>query len=133
MGLSRSQLEFVEFESGGNRASHEAPRTQGLRALPDAGRHDELWFFAGGDVGAKKATGNAAVFLCRKRQTRAGIKVPDLGGVDAMPVGPFALPQQIVDGRRCRAAVRRARIAEGFTEIPALRMGTERQRLDDVL
>ena len=65
-------------------------------------------------------------------QRRAGMEVPRLRRIDAMPVRALAARQQEIDRGRGSAAVDRRRIAERLAEMPALRMRREGEHADDV-
>ncbi len=71
---------------------------------------------------------------CRdlKHQWRAGITMPDFGGINAMPVRALAARQQKIDRGRSGAAVDLPRIAERLAEMTAFRMRLELEQPDDV-
>jgi hypothetical protein len=60
-----------------------------------------------------------------ERQRAAGMEVPDLDGIDPMPVRALAAREQEIDRGRKRASVDRAGMAEGFAKMAALRMRLE--------
>ena len=100
------------------------PRTRGydgLRPLP------------GTEVGAERiVVDDLALVADPELQRRAGVPVPDLGGVDAMPVRNVLALEQVVDRGRVRAGARDV-IAEGLA-IPAARgMALELEKSDDVV
>jgi hypothetical protein len=69
-------------------------------------RHDSLRARAGGKIGPQRYVLDAA----RRRRNfelkrRAGIPVPDFGGVDAVPMRTLAVREQKINRRRCGAAV----------------------------
>jgi hypothetical protein len=58
-----------------------------------------------------------------KRQRAAGVKMPDLDRVDAMPVRALAARQQEIDRGRNRASVLiKARVAKGLAKMSAFGM-----------
>ncbi len=65
-------------------------------------------------------------------ERRAGVIVPDLDGVDAVPVRALAARQQEIDRGRGGAAVDHAGIAEGLAVVAAFGMRLEIERADDV-
>ena len=67
-----------------------------------------------------------------KLERRAGVIMPDLDRVDAVPARAFAACQQEINRRRGGAAVNDTRIAEGLAIMPALGVRRERERADDV-
>ena len=74
--------------------------------------------------GVAKAVGatRAPVLGDAQFERRARVEVPDLGGVDAVPVRGLALGQQIEDrGHRAAAAVLGG-VAEGLAKVAALRV-----------
>src|SRR5262249_56798516 len=65
---------------------------------------------------------------------RARVVVPDLGGIDAMPMRAFAQRQKEIDRSRGRAGTvcDGAAIAEAFAEMSAFRMWREAEQVDHV-
>jgi hypothetical protein len=51
--------------------------------------------------------------------------MPDLSGIDPVPVRTFALPEQIVDGGRGGTVFHLAWVAKGLAKIAALGVGHE--------
>ena len=73
-------------------------------------RHDRLRQFAGGEIGAEPDAALAAVIGDLQGQRAAGVIVPDLDRVDAMPVRALAARQQEIDrGGAARGRWRRTR------------------------
>jgi len=100
-------LEPPEFESGRHGATDQRPVTGGLRALPGIRRHDRLRPLAGREIGTERHQMRcAAVMGDLQHQRTAGIVMPDLDGIDAMPVRTIAAREQEIDrGRISPAAV----------------------------
>ena len=96
------QLELRKLESGRNGAADQCPVAAALGCLPGVRRHDRLRHFAGREVGAELYAALAAVISDLQRQRRAGVIVPDLDGVDAMPVRALAARQQEINRGRSR-------------------------------
>src|SRR5262245_14621708 len=96
-------------------------------------RHDGLRLLAGGKVGLKPDGRGAAVRADAKHQRRAGIPMPGLDRVDAMPMRALAAPEQKIDCGRSGTAFDHSRIAERFAEMSAFRMRLEIEQADDVL
>ena len=84
------------------------------------------------DIGAEPEHFFLGAVNQRQFQRRAGVVVPDLHRVDAVPMRSFAVRQQIQDRGRGRAAVDLPRIAEGFAVMAAFRMRLELKRADHV-
>src|SRR5512147_2143465 len=69
----------------------------------------------------------------RQGERAAGVVVPDLGGIDAMPVRALAARQQEVDRGRRRAAIAAiSRIAKRLAKMATLRMRLEIEPRDDL-
>ena len=102
-------------------------------ACQASGRHDRLRLLAGRDVGAEPKTPLPVIVGDLQGQRAAGVIVPDLHRIDAMPVRAFAARQQKIDRGRARAAVGvRAGIAKRLAIMPAFRMRLEFEPRDDV-
>ena len=105
------QLKSGERKSRRDRAAEQRPVAEALRRLPGARRHDGLRLLAGGEVAAEPDS------LDRRRdlaaisssERRAGVEVPDLGGIDAVPMRALAARQQEIDRGRGGAAARPSR------------------------
>lgn len=68
-----------------------------------------------------------------KHQRAAGVKMPDLDRVDAMPVRAFAAREQEIDRGRNGASIRiEARVAKSFAKMPAFGMRLEVKPRHDV-
>src|SRR5437868_3865295 len=66
-------------------------------------------------------------------QRTAGVVVPGLGGIDAVPVRTLTARQQEIDRRRSSAAVALvAHIAKRLAKMAALRMRLELESRDDL-
>ena len=79
-----------------------------------------------------RSTGPWSLATNVERQRRAGVKMPDLHRVDAMPMRALAAREQEIDRGRGRAAVDHAGIAEGLAEMPAFGMRLEIKEADHV-
>ena len=101
----RRQLEFRKIESRRDGASDQRPVAGAFGRLPGMRRHDRLRHFAGGEIGSEPEAALAAVIGDLQGQRAAGVIVPDLDGIDAMPVRALAARQQEIDRGRTRAAV----------------------------
>src|SRR6202158_4157746 len=128
----RRQLEALEREAGRDRAAGKRPIAEAFRRLPRARRHRDLRNLAAGEIGAKADDFFLGAVDHRQLQRRAGVIVPDLDRVDAVPVRALAARQQEQDRGRSGAAVDRAGIAEGLAVVPAFRMRLEIERTDDI-
>src|SRR5665213_3193824 len=106
------QLEAVEGKAGRDRAADQGPVAEGFRRLPGARRHRELRHLVAVDVGAEPDDFFFRAVHHFELERRAGVIVPDLGGVDTMPVRALAARQQEIDRGGGGAAVDDARIAD---------------------
>ena len=68
-----------------------------------------------------------------EKQRRAGVKMPELGRVDAVPGGALARLQQVVDGGGEGAAVRAGRVAERLAEMAALGVRHKSEQPNDLV
>src|SRR5687767_2995300 len=59
--------------------------------------------------------------------------MPDFRGIDAVPAGDFAGPQEIIDRRRAGAPAVFFAVAEGLAEVAALGVGLEAEQADDIV
>src|SRR5262249_39628336 len=102
--------------------------------LPGAHRHNSLRPFAGGEIGAERHRVRRAAFMGDLQgQRRAGVVMPDLDRIDAMPVRAVAAPEQEIDRGRMRAAIAvDGLVAEGLAIVAALRMRPELETRDDL-
>src|SRR6516165_11319802 len=116
-----------ELERRRDRASDQRPVAGGLGALPGGCRHDRLWPLARGKIGPELHRVLAATLMCDLEIERAaGIVVPDLGGIDSMPVRAVAARQEVVDRGGTRAAARVAvRVAKRLAIVTAFGMRPE--------
>ena len=101
----RRQFEFRKIETRRDRASDQRPVAGAFRGLPRLRRHDRLRHFAGGEIGTEPDAALAAVIGDLQRQRVAGVVMPDLHRIDAMPVRALAARQQEIDRGRARAPV----------------------------
>ena len=123
------------------RCSRPASNRRSLRGLPAPGRHDSLGTLARRQIRAEHEAANRSGLGVGdlQHQRRAGVKMPDLGGVDAVPVRAFAARQQEIDrGRRGPPApripgyARKGGIAKRLAEMAALGMRTQVEQPDDI-
>src|SRR4030081_2276763 len=82
----RRQLEFSKLDSGSNRAANQGPVAVALGRLPRMRRDNSLRRFTGGEIGAKLHAALSIVVSDLQRQRIARVIMPDLDGIDAMPV-----------------------------------------------
>ena len=100
----RRQFEFREFKSRRDGASRQRPVAAASGGLPCLRRNDRLRHFARGEIGTKS---NAAPIIAigdMQGQCAAGVIVPDLDRVDAMPMRSSMARQQEIDRGRQRAS-----------------------------
>ena len=91
----RRQLELRKLESRRDRAADQRPVAAAFRRLPGARRYERLRLFAARDITAERdRLLRAAVLRNPQGQRRAGIMVPHLDGVDAVPMRALAARQQ---------------------------------------
>jgi hypothetical protein len=129
----RRHLEFGKLKAGRDRASDERPVARRSCCLPRVRRDDSLWALAGDKIVAQLNHLVAPVCCDFKFERRAGVKVPDFGGIDAVPLRAFpAREQKINRGRRGTAAIDLAYIAEDLAEMSTLRMRLQIQQSDDL-
>src|SRR5690606_23075571 len=85
------ELEAGEAEAGCHRAADQGPVAEARRRLPPAGRHDLLRPLPVLEIRAETALlACAAVRRQGKPERGTRIPVPDLGGIDAVPVRALA-------------------------------------------
>ena len=89
---ARRQFETRKIEARRDRAADERPGAEAFRSLPGAGRHDRLRALASRQIGTKLHALDRASLARRNLECkrRARVVVPDLGGIDAMPMRAFA-------------------------------------------
>src|SRR6266481_6647787 len=90
----RRQLERCKIKSGRDRAADQGPVAAAFGGLPGVRRHDGLWQFAGREIRAEPETPLPVVIRSLQCQRAAGVIMPDLDRVDAMPVRALAARQQ---------------------------------------
>ena len=96
--VAMRHLEIPELESRRDRAPDQRvlPTTAG--GLPDAAGHDDLRRLAQTEVAAEaQVAGRATVVAHRKLERRAVIVMPDLVGIDPVPMRALAGLQQEED------------------------------------
>ena len=128
------ELEALEFETRRDRAAHQRPVAEAFGCLPDMRRHHRLRAFAGREIGAERDALDRTVAARGdlEPQRAAGVVVPDLGGVDPVPVRALAARQQKIDRGRVRRGRSRACVAMRLREVTALGMRLEAQQPDDL-
>ena len=95
-------------------------------------RHDGLGLLADAEVAAEpQITDGSAVVAHRKFERRAGVMVPDLVGIDPVPVRAFAGFQQEIDRRAGAASGTWS--SEGLDEMTALGMRPQPELRNDFL
>src|SRR6202790_1481084 len=128
----RRQFESRKIETRRDGAAAKRPITERLHRLPGMSRHDRLRALAGGEIAAERQALDASRRRRDfKRQRRAGIPMPNLDGVDPVPVRALAAPEQKIDRGRRRARSRHLlQIAKRLAKISALRMRLEIEKPD---
>src|SRR3569832_684943 len=99
------QFEARKFKSRRDRASNQRPVSRSFRSLPGVRRHDRLWRLAGGKIRPEPHAARAVAVRNPQGQCIAGMVVPYLDGIDAMPVRTLASGLQFVDRGGARTAV----------------------------
>ncbi len=101
--------------------------------LPGLSRHDGLRLFAGREIGAERqALDTSRLGGDFERKRRAGVPMPDLDRIDAVPVRALAASEQKIDRGRSSAAVALPARRESFAEMPALRMRLKVEQPDHI-
>src|SRR6185312_4005290 len=91
----RRQFEALELEGGRHRAADECPQPERTRRLPDMSRRDSLRQLANAEVTAQPQVPYLVAIVAQRQLERsAGVMMPDLVGIDAMPVRALACLQQ---------------------------------------
>src|SRR5690606_20620963 len=100
----RSEFEAGEIEGRRDGTPDQGPVAKRACGLPDPARDDDLRRLAQTEVAAEaQVPGRASIVAHREFERRAVVVVPDLVGIDAMPVRALAGLEQEED-RRARAA-----------------------------
>ncbi len=81
-----SKFKSFELKTGRYGASDQRPVPRRFRGLPSAGRHNSLGLLAAKDVRAKRDTNALPTVIDVKPYGSTGMKVPNLGRVDAVPM-----------------------------------------------
>src|ERR1700680_8358 len=84
------KLEFCKIESRRDRASHQRPVAGAFGSLPRFYGDNGLRHFARGEIGTEPDAALTAVVGNLQAQRLASVVMPDLHGVDAMPVRALA-------------------------------------------
>ncbi len=128
----RANSKRCKIESGRDGAADQRPVASAFGGLPRMSRNDRLRLLVRRQVGAKSDHALTIVVSDPQRQRFAGVVVPDLDRIDAVPVRALALCQQEVDRRRGRAsAINNSRIAKCFAIVPAFGMRLQPEARDD--
>lgn len=128
----RRKLEAIEFERRRDRAADEGPGTKRTRGLPLEWLDDELRTLTGAQVGPQDPPPSRLSFDAGLELERcAGVEVPDLGGVDAMPMRTLASLEQEVN-RRSGATRIASIVPPSFDVVATFGMRAKPERLDDV-
>ena len=101
----RRQFELRKIESRRDGASDQRPVAGAFGGLPCVRRHDRLRHFAGGEIGTEPDAALAVIVGNLQRQRAAGVIMPDLHRIDAMPMRALAARQQEIDRGGARASV----------------------------
>jgi hypothetical protein len=97
-------------------------------------RHDRLRCFAASEIGAKPDAAPAAPIGDFQGQRVAGVIVPDLHRVDAVPVRALASREKEKDrGGSCATAAIKARVAKCLAIVAAFRVRLQIEPRDYVL
>jgi hypothetical protein len=130
----RRKLEAVECKARRDGAAEKRPFAEGFGGLPGMRRNHRLRRFAGGKIGAEAQPDYGTARLGDGEfERRAGIPMPDLGGVDAMPMRALAAREQEIDrSREGAGAVAFSLVAEGLAEMSALGIRLQSQETDDI-
>src|SRR5258708_19191008 len=127
------QFEFCKIESGRNGASDQRPVAAALGRLPRLSGHDRLRLFAGAEMGTEPDRTPAAVIGDVQGQRAAGVIMPNLDCIDAVPVRALAVRQQEIDRRRCGASAgAEAGVAKRLAIVAAFGMRSQFKPRDDV-
>ena len=127
------KFEAFKIEGGGNRASDQCPVAQALGGLPFVWLHDRLRQFAVQDVLSQT---NQAVGGGRRRgetefQSRAGVVMPDLGGIDSVPAIRNSAGKQEIDCRSLSAFIDGGIVSPSLTIETSLGMREKFKPLDE--
>src|SRR4029078_11051355 len=114
-------------------AADQRPVAGALGGLPGVRRHDRLGLLAGRKVRPELETPLPVIVSDLQRQRASRVIVPDLDGVDAVPVRTLAARQQEMDRGRPRPAICVcAGIAKRLLIMRALRMRLQIEPRDDL-
>ena len=129
----RRELECGKVETGCHGAAGQAPFPEALRRLPAIGRHDRLRALARCEIGSERDALDRALRSCSdlEHERGTGMVVPDLDGIDLVPMRALAAREQEIDRGRCRSAiVQRSSIPEGLAKMSAFGMRQQFQQTD---
>src|SRR6202023_898354 len=122
----RRPLKFGKLESRCDGASDQRPVAAALGGLPRLCRHDGLRRLARGEIGAEPECARAIAVGDLQLEHAAGMIVPDLDRIDAMPVRTLTPRQQEIDRGGDGSFVRvKAGIAKRLAKMSALGMRLE--------
>src|ERR1700681_878353 len=102
----RRPLKFSKLESRCNGAFDQRPVAAALGGLPRLRRHDGLRHLARGEIGPESELARAIAVGDLQLERGAGVRVPDLARIDAMPVRALPPCQQEIDRSGDGSAVR---------------------------
>ena len=129
----RRQFEFRKFKSRRDGASSQRPVAGAFGGLPRMRWHDRLRHLAGGEIRTEPDAVLAVAIGDLQLKRAAGVIMPDLRRIDAVPMRPFMARQQEIDRGRQRTSVgAAARIAKGLAIVAAFRMRLQLKPRDDV-
>ena len=121
MPTRRREFKTGEVEGRRHSAADQRPTTERARCLPHAARYDDLRRLAQPEIAAEPEMMNGmAIIAHREFQSGARIMMPDLVGIDFVPVRAFARLEQEED--RGAGATARIRRPEGLAKMPAFGM-----------
>ena len=129
-----SKLKPLEAESWSDCAANERPVAERFRRLPGICWHGGLRPLAIREVGSEADRfDGCSILRDAQSERRAGVEMPDLNGINAVPVRALAALQQKVDGGRTGAAVGTGLVAKGLAKMPTLGMRRKPEQADDLL
>lgn len=114
-------------------AAHQAIVTRALGGLPSHGRHLDLRTLALGNRGPKRVHLHPGIGRNLQAEGAAGVVVPDLSAVDAVPTRALAVAKKEVNCAPSAAIVAPGLVAPGFGKVAALGVRPQIERFDDVV
>src|SRR5262249_19091993 len=127
-----SQLETGKIECRGNGAADQGPGAKRTGALPSPRRHRRLRPFISLQIDAEPMADRLLVFADDGEfERRPGMVVPELDGIDAVPMRHLACLQQVVDrGHVTARLIPVMAMAVDLAEMSALGMRLEPKPFD---